>query len=85
METLLPVIAIAGALATGAMSPGPSFVVVVRTAVALSRRDGIAAALGMGDGGMVFAGLALLGLTAILAGAVMALPGIRLIAEVARV
>ena len=67
METLLPVIAIAGAISIGAMSPGPSFVVVVRTAVALSRRDGMAAALGMGVGGMVFAGLALLGLTALLA------------------
>ena len=67
MTTLLPVIAIAGALAIGAMSPGPSFVVVVRAAVALSRRDGIAAALGMGIGGVGFAGLALLGLTTLLA------------------
>ena len=67
MTTLLPIIAIAGALAVGAMSPGPSFLVVVRTAVAKSRRDGLATALGMGVGGTAFAGLALLGLTAILA------------------
>jgi threonine/homoserine/homoserine lactone efflux protein len=67
MTTLLPVFAIAGAILIGAMSPGPSFVVVVRTAVARSRRDGIASALGMGVGGLVFDGLALLGLTAILA------------------
>lgn len=67
MTTLIPVLAIAGALAIGAMSPGPSFVVVVRTAVARSRLDGIAAALGMGIGGLVFAGLALAGLTALLA------------------
>ncbi len=67
MTTLLPVIAVAGAIALGAMSPGPSFVMVVRTAVARSRRDGLAAALGMGVGGAIFAGLALLGLTAVLA------------------
>lgn len=67
MTTLLPIIAIAGALAVGAMSPGPSFLVVVRTAVAKSRRDGLATALGMGVGGTAFAALALLGLTAILA------------------
>lgn len=67
MTTLIPVLAIAGALAIGAMSPGPSFVVVVRTAVARSRLDGFAAALGMGIGGLVFAGLALAGLTALLA------------------
>lgn len=68
MSTLLPVIAVAGAIALGAMSPGPSFVMVVRTAVARSRRDGLAAALGMGAGGAIFAALALLGLTAALAG-----------------
>jgi threonine/homoserine/homoserine lactone efflux protein len=68
MSTLLPVVAVAGAIALGAMSPGPSFVMVVRTAVARSRRDGLAAALGMGAGGAIFAALALLGLTAVIAG-----------------
>lgn len=58
---------ILGTLAIGAMSPGPSFVFVVRTAVARSRGAGIAAAVGMGVGGVVFAGFALLGLRAFLA------------------
>ena len=59
-------LAILGALAVGVVSPGPSFVLVVRTALAVSRRAGIAAALGMGVGGVAFAGLALLGLHAVL-------------------
>jgi threonine/homoserine/homoserine lactone efflux protein len=54
--------AILGALFIGAMSPGPSFVFVVRTAVARSRADGLAAAVGMGVGAMTFGALALVGL-----------------------
>ena len=57
---------IVGALAIGAVSPGPSFVLVARTAIAVSRRDGLAAALGMGIGGLMFGGLALFGLAALL-------------------
>lgn len=67
MEALIPFLSILAALALGAISPGPSFVFVVRTSLALSRRDGIASALGMGVGGVIFAGLALLGLQAVLA------------------
>lgn len=59
-------ISIMAALAVGAMSPGPSFVVVSRIAISRSRLDGFAAALGMGTGGVVFAVLALAGLTALL-------------------
>ncbi|HEX6117891.1 MAG TPA: LysE family transporter [Dongiaceae bacterium] len=66
MAPHLALLTILGTLAIGAMSPGPSFVVVVRTSAALSRRDGLAAALGMGCGGLVFAGLALAGLQALL-------------------
>jgi len=60
-------ISIMAALVIGAMSPGPSFVVVSRIAISRSRLDGLAAALGMGAGGVVFAVLALAGLTALLA------------------
>jgi threonine/homoserine/homoserine lactone efflux protein len=67
MHELLPLLAILGALLVGAASPGPSFVLVARTAIARSRRHGLAAALGMGAGGVVFGGLALLGLQALLA------------------
>ncbi len=55
---IVSVLSIAGAITLGAMSPGPSFVVVARTAVATSRADGVAAALGMGVGGVLFAGVA---------------------------
>ena len=73
MDTTLSLLGIAGAMAVGAMSPGPSFVMVARTAVA-SRNDGLAAALGMGAGGIVFAIAALAGLQA----AFLAVPGLYL-------
>ena len=63
---MLTLLAILGALAVGVVSPGPSFVLVARTAVAVSRRDGVAAAIGMGVGGVVFAALVLAGLQALL-------------------
>src|SRR5688500_19104485 len=63
MDITFPLLGIAGAMIVGAMSPGPSFVMVARTAVA-SRGDGLAAALGMGAGGIVFAVAALVGLQA---------------------
>jgi threonine/homoserine/homoserine lactone efflux protein len=66
MDPSLALLSILGTLAIGAMSPGPSFVVVVRASAGFSRRDGLAAALGMGCGGLVFAGLALAGLQALL-------------------
>jgi threonine/homoserine/homoserine lactone efflux protein len=64
--TFFALLSILGTIAVGAMSPGPSFVLVVRTSAALSRRDGLAAALGMGIGGLSFALLALAGLQALL-------------------
>ena len=60
------VLGILGAIMLGAMSPGPSFVFVARTAVGRTRADGVAAALGMGIGGVVFASLALVGLQALI-------------------
>jgi threonine/homoserine/homoserine lactone efflux protein len=67
MTDLLPLFGILAAIAAGAMSPGPSFIMVARTAVAGSRSAGLAAALGMGLAGAVFAALALIGLIALLA------------------
>lgn len=64
--TVLALYSILGTLAIGTMSPGPSFVVVVRASAGRSRRDGFAAALGMGCGGLVFACLALAGLHTLL-------------------
>lgn len=66
MPDFAVLLAIAGALAIGAMSPGPSFVLVSRVAVTAFRPNGLAAALGMGVGGAVFGILALAGLSALL-------------------
>ena len=66
IEPLLALSAILGALLIGAISPGPSFVLVARISIARSRRDGLAAALAMGVGGVILGGLALLGLRALL-------------------
>lgn len=72
MQELMSVAAITGALAIGAMSPGPTFVVVARTAAGVSRSHGFMTALGSGLGAGVFALLALLGLHAMLAAVPMA-------------
>jgi threonine/homoserine/homoserine lactone efflux protein len=66
MDTLLPLVSIVAAIAAGAASPGPSFVLVARIAVADRRASGMAAAFGMGLGGVIFASLALAGLIALL-------------------
>ncbi len=66
MDSLATSIAVLLAILLGAMSPGPSFLVVARTAVASSRAQGILAALGMGFGGAAFALAALLGLQLLL-------------------
>lgn len=64
---IIAVATIGGALALGAMSPGPSFIMVARTAVASSRRAGMGAALGMGIGSIVISLIALMGLHTLLA------------------
>lgn len=66
MSSFAILMSILTALLLGAMSPGPSFVMVSRIAIVTSRQAGLAAALGMGIGGAVFAALALLGLNALL-------------------
>lgn len=66
MTASAAVFAILAALWLGAMIPGPSFVLVARNAIGLSRSDGLATALGMGAGGIFFAGIALAGLYTLL-------------------
>ena len=66
MHEFITLIGIVAALSVGVVSPGPSFVMVARTAVASSRGQGLAAAIGMGAGGAVFGAIALLGLQAVL-------------------
>ena len=79
MDPLAAVLAIAGAITIGAISPGPSFLMVARTAIAASRADGLAAALGMGVGGVVFACMALAGLHAVL----IAVPALYVVLKIA--
>lgn len=67
MELVLSLASVLGALLIGAISPGPSFVLVARTAMAVSRIDGFFAAIGMGIGGVIFSALVLLGLQAVIA------------------
>jgi threonine/homoserine/homoserine lactone efflux protein len=66
MDIIIPYLGILGVLSLGIMSPGPSFVLVARTSVAVSRRNGLTTAIGMGLGSAVFASLTLLGLQAVL-------------------
>jgi threonine/homoserine/homoserine lactone efflux protein len=66
MEIIAALLGILGVMSLGIMSPGPSFVLVARTAVGSSRADGLATAIGMGVGALFFATLALLGLQAVL-------------------
>ena len=67
MEMSAAIFSITVAIALGAMSPGPSFVMVARTAVAVSRKDALAAAVGMGVGAVFFSLVALFGLLALIA------------------
>jgi len=66
MSPLLILATIAFAHILAAMSPGPSFVLVVRNAVAVSRADALASAVGMGAGATFYAAAALLGLKTLL-------------------
>ncbi len=65
MDSILALAGILLAVLIGAMSPGPSFLVVARISISESRRNGLAAATGMGVGAVIFAILALLGLKAL--------------------
>jgi threonine/homoserine/homoserine lactone efflux protein len=67
MNPVVSLFSILAALALGAISPGPSFLFVTRTSVAMTRRDGVAAAAGMGLGASIVCTLALLGLRALIA------------------
>ncbi|SAK87631.1 LysE family translocator [Caballeronia ptereochthonis] len=66
MTASTAVLAILFSLLLGAMIPGPSFVIVARNAIGVSRTDGLATALGMGVGGIFFGGIALAGLYTLL-------------------
>ncbi|MGV9799827.1 LysE family translocator [Mycobacterium sp. NPDC003449] len=64
---VVSLVTIAGAIAIGAISPGPSFVMVAQTSLSTTPRNGRIAALGIGAGGLVFAVAATAGLGAVIA------------------
>lgn len=66
MQTVPSLLGIGATLLMGAASPGPSFVMVARTAASTGCANGLQAALGMGLGATVFAIASLLGLNAVL-------------------
>lgn len=66
METLTTLAGILAVLFIGVISPGPSFVLVARTAIGNSRTAGVASALGMAAGACLLCIVALLGLHAVL-------------------
>ena len=66
MSSIAIFFSVIAAVFIGAVSPGPSFVLVSRIAVSRSRKAGLAAAFGMGTGSVIFATLALFGLSALL-------------------
>ncbi|WP_434747610.1 LysE family translocator [Pantoea sp. Lu_F5_004] len=65
-DSFLALLTTGSAILLGAMSPGPSFIMIARTAVVSSRRCALAAAAGMGTGCMIFSVLALAGLHSLL-------------------
>lgn len=65
-QEVTALIAVLAALTVGVVSPGPSFVMVARVAVASTRSQALAASLGMGLGGLLFGAAALLGVQGVL-------------------
>ncbi|MFN4141328.1 LysE family translocator [Aestuariivirga sp.] len=62
---VLPLVSIGLIQLLAVISPGPSFVITARTAVAQSRTDGLKVALGLGAGTVIWSAAALLGLNAV--------------------
>ena len=79
MESIVAITGILFACLMGSISPGPSFLLVARISISESRRNGIAAAAGMGIGGMLLSILALLGLKAIFASFPIFYSGIKML------
>ncbi|MEA5097685.1 MAG: LysE family translocator [Burkholderiaceae bacterium] len=79
MQEFFTLLGIVGAVAIGAVSPGPTFLMVARTSVATSRANGIAAAFGIGIGGVIYTVAALAGLQALFA----AVPSLYLVLKLA--
>ncbi|WP_429925369.1 LysE family translocator (plasmid) [Agrobacterium vitis] len=79
----LPEIGLAfGAFALGMFSPGPNILSVVGTSMAVSRKAGIALALGISAGSFLWASMTSVGLTALIAAYASVLTAIKIIGGV---
>jgi len=79
MNEIIAILSILGALLLGAMSPGPSFVLIVQTSITSTRKKGLSMALGLGFGSVTFGIFALFGLQSILQNVEWAYMGFKLI------
>ncbi|XVQ15588.1 LysE family translocator [Spirillospora sp. CA-255316] len=75
-------VAFAVTMGLGAMSPGPDFAIVVRHAAVGGRRGGMAAALGVALGVLVWAATAALGVAALLAASATAFTAVKIVGAV---
>jgi threonine/homoserine/homoserine lactone efflux protein len=66
MDSITAYIAISSAIIVGAVSPGPSFIIVAKTSLSAGRRVAQFTALGIGIAGTIYASLAAIGLAAAL-------------------
>ncbi|MBN9491074.1 MULTISPECIES: LysE family translocator [Pannonibacter] len=76
----LPEIGLAfGAFALGMFSPGPNILSVVGTSMAISRKAGVALALGISAGSLLWASMTAIGLTALIAAYASVLTAIKIV------
>jgi threonine/homoserine/homoserine lactone efflux protein len=76
---ILTLVSIGLAQMVAVISPGPSFLITARTAVARSRVDGVKVALGLGAGTIIWAGAALFGLNALFHAVPLLFMGMKLV------
>src|SRR5262245_20801019 len=72
------VLALSGVILLGAMSPGPDFVIVTRSAALSGRRAGMACAAGIGAGVFVWSAVTAAGVAGLLAASAVAFTVVKL-------
>jgi threonine/homoserine/homoserine lactone efflux protein len=70
---------LAGVLLLGAMSPGPDFLIVLRSAMTAGRRAGMACAAGIASGVLVWAAVTSFGIAGLLAASAVAFTVVKLV------
>ncbi|MFI6866372.1 LysE family translocator [Nocardia sp. NPDC050406] len=82
MLSTAQVLALAGVMLLGSISPGPDFVIVVRNAAVSGRRAGIATAAGIAVGVLVWSLITAVGIAGLLAASAMAYTVVKLVGAV---